>query len=46
MQYEDRWIVTARLQYNPVVTTSQTYAVVLGPADIVDVTPKGFAPGV
>ena len=43
-QYEDRWIVTARLQYNPVVTTEQDYAVVLGPVDIIDVTPTGFAP--
>jgi hypothetical protein len=34
MQYEDRWIVTARLQYNPVTTTAQTYAVELGPVDI------------
>ena len=33
-QYEDRWIITARLQYNPVVTTSQEYATVLGPVDI------------
>jgi len=47
MQYEDRWLVTARLQYNQVVTTGQTYAVELGPVDIVDVTPKGgFAPPV
>lgn len=47
MQYEDRWIVTARLQYNAVVTTGQTYAVTLGPVDIVDVTPNGgFAPAV
>lgn len=45
MQYEDRWIITALIQYNPVVTTAQEYAVVLGPVDIVDVTPKGgFAP--
>jgi hypothetical protein len=45
-EYEDRWIVTARLQYNPVVTTAQDYAVTLGPVDIVDVTPTGFAPAV
>ncbi len=35
-QYEDRWIVTARLQYNPVVTTSVQSATVLGPVGIVD----------
>jgi len=33
-EYEDRWIVTARLQYNPVTTTAQEYATVLGPVDI------------
>jgi hypothetical protein len=44
-QYEDRWIVTARIQYNAVVTTAQTYATALGPVAIVDVTPDGgFAP--
>lgn len=43
-QYEDRWIVTARIQYNPVTTTAQEYATVLGPVDIIDVTPTGFAP--
>jgi hypothetical protein len=35
-QYEDRWIVTARLQYNPVVTTTQQYADAVGPVNIVD----------
>jgi len=44
LQYEDRWIVTARIQYNPVTTTAQDYATVLGPVDIIDVTPTGFAP--
>ena len=45
IQYEDRWIVTARLQYNPVVTTAQDYATALGPVGITDVTPGGgFAP--
>lgn len=44
MQYEDRWIITARIQYNPITTTAQEYATALGPADIVDVTPTGFAP--
>jgi hypothetical protein len=44
MQYEDRWIVTARIQYNAVVTTAQEYATVLGPVALVDVTPTGFAP--
>lgn len=34
LQYEDRWIVTASLQYNQVVTTAQTYAVTLGPVDV------------
>lgn len=44
-QYEDRWIVTARLQYNPVVTTAQDYATVVGPVNTIDVTPAGgFAP--
>lgn len=43
-QYEDRWIVTARIQYNPITTTAQTYATTLGPARIIDVTPTGFAP--
>jgi len=44
-QYEDRWIVTARIQYNAQVTTAQEYAVELGPVDLVDVTPGGgFAP--
>jgi hypothetical protein len=46
LEYEDRWIVQARLQMNVIVTTSQTYAVSLGPVDIVDVTPTGFAPAV
>ena len=44
-QYEDRWIVTARLQYNAVVTTSQDYATVLGPVNTIDVKDDGgFAP--
>lgn len=44
-QYEDRWIVTARLQYNPVTTTAQTYATTLGPVNTIDVKPDGgFAP--
>ncbi len=43
-QYEDRWIIQARIQYNAVVTTAQDYATVLGPVDIIDVTPDGFAP--
>jgi hypothetical protein len=33
-QYEDRFIVTARIQYNPVVTTAQDYATVVGPVDV------------
>lgn len=28
-QYEDRWIVTARIQYNPVVSTLQDFAATL-----------------
>lgn len=45
LQYEDRWIVQAVIQVNPIVTTAQDYAVVLGPIDLVDVTPAGdFAP--
>jgi hypothetical protein len=44
-QYEDRWIVTARLQYNPVTTTAQTYATVVGPVNTIDVKDDGgFAP--
>lgn len=35
-QYEDRWIVTARLQYNPVVTTPVQSATLVGPVNIVD----------
>lgn len=37
LQYEDRWIVTARIQYNAVVTTAQDYATVLGPVNLIDV---------
>ena len=33
-QYEDRWLITARIQYNPVTTTGQEYATVLGPVNI------------
>jgi hypothetical protein len=33
-QYEDRWIVTARIQYNPITTTGQDFADALGPVDI------------
>lgn len=44
LQYEDRWIVQAVIQYNPITTTAQEYATVLGPVDIIDVTPMGFAP--
>ncbi len=36
-QYEDRWIVQAVIQYNPVTTTAQDYATVLGPVNIIDV---------
>jgi hypothetical protein len=35
-QYEDRWIVTARIQYNPVVATPVQSATALGPVNIVD----------
>jgi hypothetical protein len=34
MQYEDRWIVQLKVQYNPVITTAQNYATVLGPVNI------------
>lgn len=44
LQYEDRWIIQCLIQYNPVTTTAQDYATVLGPVDIIDVTPTGFAP--
>lgn len=44
LQYEDRWIISALIQYNPITTTAQEYATVLGPVKIVDVTPTGFAP--
>lgn len=44
-QYEDRWIISALIQYNPVTTTAQDYAVVLGPVALTDATPAGdFAP--
>jgi hypothetical protein len=44
-QYEDRWIVTARIQYNPVVTTAQTYATALDINEVIDVLDGGgFAP--
>ena len=44
-QYEDRWIVSAYIQYNAVTTTAQTYAVELGPVALTDATPAGdFAP--
>ncbi len=33
LEYEDRWIITARLQYNPVTTTAIQYATELGPVD-------------
>jgi hypothetical protein len=36
-QYQDRWIVTAKLQVNPVVTTPVQSATVVGPVNIVDV---------
>jgi hypothetical protein len=47
LEYEDRWIVQAHLQYNQVIGTGQDYATILGPVDVVDVTPGGgFAPGI
>jgi hypothetical protein len=36
-QYEQRWTLTALLQYNPVTTITQQYANVLGPADLINV---------
>jgi hypothetical protein len=33
LEYEDRWIVQAHLQYNQVVGTGQQYAAELGPVD-------------
>jgi hypothetical protein len=44
LQYEDKWIIQCQIQYNPITTTAQEYATALGPVDIVDVTPTGFAP--
>ena len=44
LQYEDRWIIQCLIQYNAVTTTAQEYATALGPVDIIDVTPTGFAP--
>lgn len=44
MQYEDRWIVSALIQYNPVTTTAQEFATALGPVGVIDVMPDGFAP--
>jgi hypothetical protein len=35
-EYEDKWIVLARIQYNPVITTPVQSATVLGPVNIVD----------
>ena len=36
-QYEDKWIVTAQLQYNPTVTTVQDFADALGPVGLREV---------
>lgn len=36
-EYDDRWIVSAVIEYDPIVTTAQTYATVLGPVNLVDV---------
>lgn len=36
-QYEDKWIVLAHLQYNPVVSTPQQFADTLGPIDVINV---------
>ena len=35
-QYEDRWIIQAMIQYNPVVTVPLQYADALGPVGIID----------
>lgn len=44
-QYEQRWIIEVALQFNPVISVPQQYADVLGPVDVVQVTPAGgFAP--
>lgn len=37
LEYEDKWIVTARIQYNAIVTTAQEYATVIGPVNLIDV---------
>lgn len=44
LQYEDRWIVSALIQYNPVTTVALEYATALGPASLTDVLPDSFAP--
>jgi hypothetical protein len=36
-QYEDRWILNARIQYNPATVTIRQYADTLGPVGIIDV---------
>lgn len=36
-QYEDRWTITAHLQFNPVVTTGQQFASRLGPVVLVNI---------
>ena len=48
-QYEDRWIITARIQYNVVIGSPQEYADTLGPVNLYDAAPAspppdGFAP--
>lgn len=37
LQYEDRWIVQAKIQFNPITTTGRQYADALGPVGIVNV---------
>ncbi len=36
-QYEDRWVINAVLEVNPVVQIPQQFATLLGPVDLVDV---------
>lgn len=45
VQFEQRWTMEVTLQFNPVISVPQQYANILGPVDVVQVTPAGgFAP--
>lgn len=42
-QYEERWQLDARLQYNPQVTVSQAFAASVAPVDLINVN-EAYAP--